>query len=112
MAGQEPPRHVHDHEDETVYVRSGELTVVVGDRTIPVGAGAGLFLPRGVEHGYAVESGDARLVVVCTPAGLEGYYQEVETPDGELSVERLIAIAAGYGIAITGPAPATGIGTE
>lgn len=105
VAGQEPPRHVHDIEDETIYVLAGELTFFVGDRVVPVSAGACLFLPRGVEHGYAVESGEARLVVVCTPAGIEGYYQEADGLDGEERVERLISIAARYGIAITGPAP-------
>ena len=104
-AGQEPPRHLHTNEDETVYVRDGTLTVFVGDRAIPAGPGSCLFLPRGVEHGYGVESAEARLVVVCTPAGIEGYYAELAALDGDVSVERSIAIAARYGIAITGPAP-------
>ena len=107
VAGREPPRHVHDHEDEIVYVLAGELTFFVGQDEHRAGAGACLVLPKGIEHAYAVESGEARLLVVLAPSGLEGYFAEVEARDAEASVERLISIAARYGVAITGPPPSS-----
>ena len=107
VAGREPPRHVHEHEDEVVYVLAGALTFFVGDGEHRAAAGACLVLPRGTEHAYAVESGEARLLVVLTPAGLEGYFAEIDVGDAEASVERVISVAARYGVAITGPPPSS-----
>ena len=56
------------------------------------------------EHSYVVESQRARLLVAVTPAGLEGFLEDVTRTD-RVDVEGLIAAAARYGITITGPAP-------
>ena len=101
-------RHVHANEDEIVYVLEGELTFCVATETLRVAAGTCVVLPRGVEHGYVVRSAGARLLVVLAPAGLEGYFDEASAALGEVDVERLIAVAARYGVAITGPAPPPG----
>ena len=105
VKGHEPPRHLHANEDEVVYVLEGALTVCVGADTQRAIAGTCLFLPRGTEHGYALESGSARLLVVLAPAGLEGFFEEADASPSKAGVERLIAVAARYGVAITGPAP-------
>ena len=105
VAGQEPPCHIHEHEDEIVYVLAGELTFFVGDDACRAVAGDCLFLPRGTEHAYAVESGEARVLVVLTPAGLEGAFGELVAGPAGPEVERLITTAARYGVTITGPAP-------
>ncbi len=106
VRGHEPPRHLHANEDEVVYVLEGELTVCVGADVHRAAAGTCLFLPRGTDHGYAVESTVARLLMVLTPAGCEGFVGEADEPFSGDGVERLIARAARYGVAITGPAPA------
>lgn len=105
VAGREPPRHVHEGEDEIVYVLAGELTFFVGEEAYPAVAGACLFLPRGTEHAYAVESGEALLLVLLTPAGLEGGFEELAAERGGRDVERLITTAAKYGVTITAPPP-------
>jgi quercetin dioxygenase-like cupin family protein len=104
-AGHEPPLHLHTHEDEIVYVREGRLTFVIGDDSRRVGPGTCLMLPRSIEHGYAVESEEAVLLIVLSPAGLEDRYAEVMTGPGTTGLERLITAAAESGIAITGPVP-------
>ena len=103
--GQEPPRHLHAHEDEIVYVLEGMLTVYVGETAHWASVGSCLFLPRGTEHGYAVESAEARLLVVLVPAGFERFFGEADAAPSEAGIERLIATAARYGVAITGPPP-------
>ncbi len=104
--GQEPPLHVHAREDELIYVLKGEVTFYKGGNRLDCGAGDYVFLPKGCEHTYCVESGDARLLVLLTPAGLEGYYQEIgRQVDAERYVERLITVSARYGVEITGPGP-------
>ena len=104
MPGQEPPRHLHANEDQVIYVLEGALTVWVGEDARRATAGSCLFLPRGTEHGYAVES-PTRLLVVLAPAGLETFFGEADAAPGGAGLERLIAVAARYGVAITGPAP-------
>ena len=105
VAGREPPRHVHAHEDEIVYVREGRLTIYLGGTAHEAVPGTCLMLPRGIEHGYVVQSGTARLLVALTPAGMEGYFGEGNGGHGCPDVERLIATAARYGVTITGPPP-------
>ena len=72
-------------------------------------AGTWLFLPRGSEHTFSVESSEARLLVVLAPAGLESSLRESDQPDTQIAeqqkIERLVATAARYGVAITGPGP-------
>jgi quercetin dioxygenase-like cupin family protein len=97
-------RHVHEHEDEVVYVLEGELTFYIGEEVHRAREGSCLVLPRGIEHSYVVESGRARLLVTVIPAGLEGLLEDVTAAD-RMDVERLITVAARYGITITGPAP-------
>jgi quercetin dioxygenase-like cupin family protein len=102
-AGRGTVRHVHEHEDEVVYVLEGELTFHIGDAAQRAQAGACLVLPRGIEHSYVVESRQGRLLVAVTPAGLEAFLEDVRRTDS-MDVERLITVAARYGITITGPA--------
>jgi quercetin dioxygenase-like cupin family protein len=97
-------RHIHEHEDEVVYVLDGELTFHIGKEVHRARKGSCLVLPRGIEHSYVVESRLAQLLVVVTPAGLEGLLEQVTRAD-QLGVEQLITVAARYGITITGPAP-------
>ena len=108
VAGHEPPCHLHTQEDEILCVLEGALTVWVGEDVHRATVGACLFLPRGIEHGYAVESAGARLLVVLAPAGLEGFFAEADVSRTGTGVERLIGVAARYGVAITGPPPTVG----
>lgn len=105
VPGQELTCHLHTKEDELIYVLEGDLTFWIGDDEHRVGPGGCLFLPRGIEHGYAIASSVARLLVMVTPSGSENYFGELKSPHSSEDLERLIAMAARYGIAITGPAP-------
>ena len=108
VGGMEPPRHLHANEDELLYVLEGELTVYIGEEVRRAAAGSCLFFSRGTEHGYAVESETARLLIVLTPAGLEEFLEETGASLHLEGIEHLIALAARYGIAITGPRPSAG----
>ena len=102
--GDEPPLHVHTREDELIYVVRGEITVEVNSIQRRCRAGDCTLLPRGAEHTWRVESDEATLLALATPAGLEGYYEELARPvEPECRVERLIAASARYGIEILGP---------
>jgi quercetin dioxygenase-like cupin family protein len=69
-----PPLHHHEF-DETFYVLDGELTFQVGDELYTAGPGALAFAPGGVVHTFANLGGaPARYLLLCTPAGFEGYF--------------------------------------
>ena len=103
--GAEPPCHLHHREDQVVYVLEGNLTFCLEDERLPRSAGTSVLLPAGREHGFAVDSDEAKLLVIVAPAGLEDFYAAVTEaiPAGQPAVEWLVALAARHGIEITGP---------
>ena len=104
---EEPPLHSHTRENEFVYVIQGDVTFYLDGNRLQCPAGDCVFLPKGSEHTYCIESDVARMLVLLMPAGLEGYYQEMNNPvDAEQSIERLITVSARYGMEIMGPGPA------
>ena len=63
--GEEPKPHTHATEDEMFYVQCGGVSFRCGDETFDVADGGFVFLPRGIEHEYAIRSdGPVRLLVV------------------------------------------------
>ena len=72
------PLHVHEHEDELFYALEGEHVFRVGEREHRVGPGGLVFAPRGVPHAQRrVVPRTGRVLVVCTPGGLEGFFREL-----------------------------------
>ena len=111
--GAVPPRHIHHREDEVYYVIEGELTFEVGGRAFAAPAGTAVWLPRGIEHGFAIESERAKVLLMLLPAGAEGYFagagrpaESIELPTGPIEpypIERLLALGDEYGVEVTGP---------
>jgi quercetin dioxygenase-like cupin family protein len=98
------PLHLHNREDEALYVLEGCLKVWVTEGWVDVPVGAAVFFPRGAVHAYVVATETARVLVFVVPAGLEGFYREIGATEGRSGdVERLVATAARYGCEITGP---------
>jgi quercetin dioxygenase-like cupin family protein len=72
-----PPLHHHAF-DEAFYVLHGELTFRVGQELVRRRGGEFAFVKRGVHHAFANLSGeDARMLLACTPAGFERYFQRM-----------------------------------
>jgi len=116
------PLHSHRDVDETFFVISGELSVVVGDERFEARAGDYVFGPRGVPHAWMVTSEEAELLVTCAGAGtpgpegygMIGFFAEVATPVAEgaeppapaMPDEQLFATRMdAYGIDLLGPPP-------
>ena len=73
-----PPMHIHGLESEATYVLEGELLFTLGERSIKASKGAVLFVPRGTKHGLSnLGPGTARILVILTPPGLEGFWEEM-----------------------------------
>jgi len=110
--GKHPPRHVHHRHDELVYVLEGEFTFEVAGRRQPAPTGTLVFIPRGTDHGFAVESASGRILVVITPAGLEEGFLEASHPAWSLdpatrpepaTYEHLLGLVEKYDSEVTGP---------
>jgi quercetin dioxygenase-like cupin family protein len=113
--GCEPPFHIHRNADETFYVMEGNLTFYVAGESVTASAGTTVFVGRGREHSFAVETATAETLILFTPAGTENFFKEISVPartltlpplpEGPPDVARMMAVAAKYDIEITGPPP-------
>jgi quercetin dioxygenase-like cupin family protein len=109
--GYGPPLHVHSREDEAMYVLEGQLRFRVGDEELIAGPGTWVWQPRGVPHTFAVESEGARALLVFSPGGIEGMFEEggvpagesAEPPQQEYDLEAAAALAKRYGFEVVGP---------
>lgn len=79
--GAGPPPHVHRNEHEAFYVLEGQVDVLDGTRRLTTGPGSFVFMPRGSHHAFK-NSGDtfAKILLLFSPAGFEGYMKEFGTP--------------------------------
>lgn len=114
--GGEPPLHVHAREDETFYVLEGEITFQRGHERIDGRPGDAVFMPRGLQHGFAVRTDTARLLQAFTPGGLENAFRALSepapiddlppAPTGPPNpdvIETMTAKFADYGVEFNGP---------
>ena len=93
-AGDEPPRHTHTREDETLYVVEGAITAYVGGEKIEVKAGSYAALPKNVPHGFTVRSEQARLLITLEPAGAEYFFVPRDESDADPAKFGLVVHAA------------------
>ncbi len=111
-----PPLHVHEHEDEIMYVISGEVLLKLGDESIIAGPGAVASLPAKVPHIFQVVSESARFLTVTSGASgrptFDRFVQALGEPTDPNSMpaapvpvdpSHLAQVAAEYDIEILGP---------
>ena len=104
------PLHVHHRQDEAFYIIEGEAAFILDGKWQRAGAGAYVFGPRDIPHGFKI-IGDkpARLLILAAPSGFERFVLELATPLNEPpappDIEKLVPTAATYGIQILGPLP-------
>jgi quercetin dioxygenase-like cupin family protein len=104
--GDGPPPHIHHREDETFQVLEGEYEFTVGGKTIPAKPGTTLFAPRDVAHTYRyLGQTPGRLMCVVTPAGCEGFFEEIGamSPQQQQDMPRVIELAKKFGLEILPP---------
>ncbi|WP_369060931.1 cupin domain-containing protein [Caulobacter sp. 73W] len=79
--GEAPPLHMHHSEDEVFHVLEGMVRFRVGDVERLAGAGETLVAPKGVPHGFVVESpGGARCLVMTPGPDFEGLIRAMGRP--------------------------------
>jgi quercetin dioxygenase-like cupin family protein len=93
---------MHRNEDQSFYVVEGLMIFYVGEEKVEAEAGAFVYGPRGVPHGFEVHGAEpARILLQKGEAAKELSMPPAEPPD----MGRLMAIAAKYDIDILGPLP-------
>ncbi|MDQ2832781.1 MAG: cupin domain-containing protein [Acidobacteriota bacterium] len=104
------PIHVHEHDDETLYMLEGEMRALIAGEEQSVRVGETIFLPRGVPHQLMNSSGlPMHYLLLCTPSGFEGFLAEgghlrapgeaPQAPSPE-DIERMKAAAPRFGITL------------
>ncbi|MBZ0163357.1 MAG: cupin domain-containing protein [Notoacmeibacter sp.] len=101
-----PPRHIHNKEDETFYILSGEIEFWMAGKTRMAGPGDTVFVPRGTEHTFRVAGNlPARMLTMMTPGGFEGFFAEMEKNGCRIpeDMEQVMEIGAHFNLTFTGP---------
>jgi mannose-6-phosphate isomerase-like protein (cupin superfamily) len=108
-----PPRHVHTREDEVFHVVEGDVCFEIDGRRQAAGPGSTVWMPRGVPHGFRVESPVATMLGIITPGDYEHLFRALGVPaqarelpplDGPaLDVAALVAEMAARGTQVVGP---------
>jgi len=111
--GEAPPYHQHTREDEVFMLIKGTALVWYDDQEYELAEGGVVFLPKGTPHGYRITSKKADLLMINTPAGIEGMFRATgrdkalpPLPAGETfqpSPKQMAEGAAKYGNIIIGP---------
>src|SRR5947207_11949253 len=93
--------HVHEREDELVYLLEGEIEVTLGNQKMKAVPGVMALLPRGIPHGFTnVGNKPSRLLDTILPGQVDNYFVELAGlfTRGEPSQEENDALAGEYRI--------------
>jgi quercetin dioxygenase-like cupin family protein len=106
--GEAPPFHKHLNEDEVFLLIKGTALVWYDEDEYELAEGGVVYLPRGIPHGYRITSATADLLMLNTPAGIEGMFRETgrdkstPRPPG-FKVTPNPAVSQKYGNVVVGP---------
>jgi quercetin dioxygenase-like cupin family protein len=109
--GEAPPFHMHTREDEVFMLIKGTALVWYGDdEPTELTEGGIVFLPKNVPHAYRITSDKADLLMINTPAGIEGMFRfagrdkaDPRPDDWQISLERMGQASTDFGNVIMGP---------
>ena len=104
QSGQGIPPHIHEHEDESIYVVEGQLTVETPDGDQKVDAGNFIFLPRNRPHGlFNKAKEDLLVLIVASPSGMKDLLNNLAQLTPNDPPERVIELSARQGITFLPP---------
>lgn len=101
------PLHKHDADVESFYVLEGEMLFFLGEEpAMRAAAGAFVHIPAGTVHGFRIESGTARYLILTTPHHAM-FYRAISAPSPSIPIgdELISAACEEYGIDFVGPLP-------
>ena len=93
--------HVHEREDELVYLLEGEIEVTLGNQKMKAVPGVMALLPRGIPHGFTnIGNKPSRLLDTILPGQFDNYFVELAAlyGAGDPSEEQIDALSRKYRI--------------
>jgi quercetin dioxygenase-like cupin family protein len=105
-AGNGPPRHIHQREDEVFILHSGECEFWLEGETFRRRAGQAVFVPKGREHTFRVVGEmPCRHLIILTPGGFEGFFAEMARGGFRIpeDMDQVSASAERHSLRFTGP---------
>ena len=93
--------HVHEREDELVYLLEGEIEVTLGNRKMKAVSGVMALLPRGIPHGFTnIGNKPSRLLDTILPGQFDNYFVELAAlfAAGDPSKEQVDGLSGKYRI--------------
>jgi mannose-6-phosphate isomerase-like protein (cupin superfamily) len=97
-AGEGPPFHVHEKEEEFFRVLEGRFAFWCNGARVDLAEGGVICVPRGAVHRFQnIGQGMGRLMVVVTPGGFEGFFHAVDAVPGA-SMDQIGQIAARHNL--------------
>jgi quercetin dioxygenase-like cupin family protein len=84
--GNEPPPHLHEFENETLYVLEGEIEAYQGDAVLRLAPGDCLFTPMGEPHAWYILTPKFWMLIMVEPAFSDRYFREMGRPTSEMSL--------------------------
>lgn len=100
--GDGTPLHVHQNEDEYLFVLEGTARFALGDKVFDAEAGTMVSLPKNIPHAWGNRSDlRLRIAAVCYPGGVEEALRII-AGGGLIDIP---ALAARFGVIALGPAP-------
>ena len=69
--------HLHQREDEIIFIRMGSGIATLGDREVPVSAGATVYVPQGMWHGLRNNGTETLgMSAIYSPPGFEQAFND------------------------------------
>lgn len=97
-AGDGPPLHVHEKEEEFFRVLEGRFAFWCNGARVELTEGGVICVPRGAEHRFQnIGSSMGRLMVVMTPGGFEGFFPAVAR-EPAASMDRICQIGEQFNL--------------
>jgi mannose-6-phosphate isomerase-like protein (cupin superfamily) len=98
------PVHLHENEDELIFIQSGTGEATLAEATVPLSGGSALFVPKGTWHGGRnTGTGTLMWIAIYSPSGFDGYFREIgrkspTDPPRARSEDERVALDQQYGI--------------
>jgi mannose-6-phosphate isomerase-like protein (cupin superfamily) len=74
--------HLHEREDELIFIRMGRGIATLGEREVEVGPGATVYVPQGVWHGLRnIGETPLGMSAVYSPPGFEQSFKDSLRPN-------------------------------
>lgn len=102
--GESVGRHIHENEEELVYLVQGRIEVELGDDKLIAETGTCALLPRGIPHGYRnIGDAESRLLAILLPGRLDGFFSNLsrEFAEDRPHEDAIATLCGQYGLRFT-----------